>query len=367
MRWLTLDPEHPDDRRTKQDWLDKVDRFWRSFEADFALEFSQGRPKIDEFVQCLSAVSPGIMFEVSPTAVKTLALTPESEMGLRPFVEEMVGRAPGLPGWRFCAYRPSAPMEEAHQLVASKLGSRPKAIGAKTSLGPQGRVEVGLVFPLLSKPGPDALGAEFVVWSEVLFGEERLDKWAWMGRPSTSVGKGGSWTSSAVEDFDRQVAAQLRTRPDVPWSRNRSEKCALMRAEHPGGGTIVLNTRDPQLSNAQFQDRLFASCRFSRFKETFATLILPRFDDIGLRSAIEDRLDIDLTTRGLGGVTGSQTWPDHSRIDVAIESLERLDEVKSVLQGAGLPRQSWLTFYDADKVDEWFGFPDDRTGPPKFR
>lgn len=361
MRWLTLDSRHPQDVALRQLWLDKVERFWHRFVTEVKPAVESQQTPVGPMVDALAEVSDEIMWEMAPPPNSELTLTCESAYGLRPFVDEMIARAPHVPGWRFFSRRPALPLHLVRQSIEAKARKKSSLAGMALDLNLIGNIEVSLDYPLIGHADEKA---DFVGWCEGLFGEEALDHWVTHGNTRRKLMKvNDDWLGPARTRFEALKAKQRASRPSIPWRENTSTHGALLQTA-TSKGVILVSTRDPELATALVQDPLFCSERFSVCGETFAYLHLPRINDVEERALIEDRVAHDLGMAKLGGVTGAQTRPDHSRIDLALEDLQRLDEVRSVLEAVALPNQTWLRFYDRDLTEEWMGFPDDRKTPP---
>lgn len=361
MRWLTLDPRHPDDVAFRQLWLDKIDRFWHRFLIEVKPAVESQQMVVRPMMEAIAQVSDEIMWEMAPPPNSEVTLTCESSYALRPLVDEMIRRAPDVSGWKFFSRRPALPLHLVRKSIEAKARKKSSLAGMELGLNRIGNVEVSLDYPLISIPDDKA---DFIRWCEGLFGEEALDHWVTHGNTHRKLIKvNDDWLGPARAQFDSLKAKQRASRPSIPWRENTSTHGALLQTTTPNG-VILVNTRDPELGTALVQDPLFCSSRFSVCGETFAYLHLPRFNDVQQRTLIDDRVAHDLGMAKLGGVTGAQTWPEHSRVDLALEDLSRMDDLRSVLSAMALPGQTWLRFYDRDLEDEWLGFPNDRSAPP---
>jgi len=114
----------------------------------------------------------------------------------------------------------------------------------------------------------------------------------------------------------------------------------------------------------------FYSCRFSRCKETFCYLKIDgaewvateRFPD---RATMEEALDEALCGAKSGCVTGGGTGLRYSYIDLALVDVRgAMDRIRRVLEQGGIPKRTWLLFFDEHLAQEWIGIYSDSPAPP---
>jgi len=114
----------------------------------------------------------------------------------------------------------------------------------------------------------------------------------------------------------------------------------------------------------------FSSQRFSRAGERFAYLKLSRGSTaaerwLSERRALEDALDCALREARAGCVFGTGLGLSHAYVDLAYADLDNgVHVTREAARRAGVPRESWLLFFDADWGAEWLGVWDESPVPP---
>src|SRR5688572_27145547 len=114
MRWMLADPNNTAEQQHKQQVAAATERWWRAFQgnaANISASFSQrGKFDIVRFMdENLHAIDPRLCWEYGPARRSQnvqagghrLVITPESEHWLRPMLNQVLGRAPQIPGWEF--------------------------------------------------------------------------------------------------------------------------------------------------------------------------------------------------------------------------------------------------------------------------
>jgi hypothetical protein len=68
----------------------------------------------------------------------------------------------------------------------------------------------------------------------------------------------------------------------------------------------------------------------------------------------------------LGVVIGGGTGIRHSYVDLALTDVERgVAATRAALRKGGLPKRSWILFFDDALAAEWIGIHDDTPPPPR--
>ena len=128
---------------------------------------------------------------------------------------------------------------------------------------------------------------------------------------------------------------------------------------------FVGKSPNPAMWMAAHSKRPFFSGRFSRCEETFCYLKVDgaeglddsRFAD---KSEIEDALDEALVPRGLGCQIGGGLGLRYAYVDLALTNVpEAIIAIRERLQAGGVPKRSWILFFDSDLANEWVGIYDD--------
>jgi hypothetical protein len=391
MRWLYYHPANDFEAGERAAVLSRVDAWWREFArraSDIDTLFTRRRGTewdlpgwMNEYLQ---AIHPDLMWEYGRAMNcegHRLAITPESELGLRPLTQVILSRAPSIPGWEFYGYRVPEPLDEALASVHGRTGIDLAGTRVRASIG-EGNV-VDLAFFSDACPGGEdqqSLHAGLVV-TESLLGEQVLNEWIGaIGMfPNSRAGRGSlipldklkptvqALVGSIVDQFP---AAPARPVPDGEWTGSVLQLSPERAEDYPRRQDlwIAVTDRLPVWREAH-SGRSFYSHRFSRIGETFCFLKIDRdetFDDpVQDRARVEEGLDAALGAAGLGAVFGGGTGLRYSYVDLALTDVRAaIPLLRETLRAGGIPQRTWLLFFDATLADEWVGMVDDRTPPP---
>jgi hypothetical protein len=401
MRWLFCNENDADESAQRQAILDRVDRWWREFQAKTgeldALFSRRSQWDLPGWMdRTLQAIDAALMWEYG-AAVQgpghRLVITPESERRLRPLTATIIERAPQLTGWEFYAYRLPEGAEMARQTVEVRTGGSIDDVLAEARLGSHHLVD--LVFHSPRTDGAEdqqALNDAFVA-TETLLGEEILDTWIGAievgafrprGGLARMFGRGKDRPTGLIplerlkETVDALIGGiqdQLPAEPHFRWAADSGWSAIELKPsqadDYPERTDLyVAITATQELWMAAHSGRPFCSQRFSRCGEVFAYVKLDgseglegsRFAD---RTEIEDALNAALGKEALGGTIGGGTGVRYSYIDLALTDLRRgVEAVRSVLRDGRVPRRSWILFFDADLCGEWVGIYDATPPPP---
>jgi len=133
---------------------------------------------------------------------------------------------------------------------------------------------------------------------------------------------------------------------------------------------IVSNTVEPSLENDY---RSGKSIQASHYCSVADHLVYVKIDGIdGLegcrfsdRAEIEDAVDESLRSANLGCVFGGGTGLRYSYVDCAIrKEPTALARIVELLRDAGLPRRSWVLFFDTDRQADWIAIWPGADAPP---
>jgi hypothetical protein len=139
MRWLFSDPKNAQECRQRQQVLERVDHWWRSFsrqQAAIVKSFQQPHGTFDVprwMQEHLQAIDERLCWEFGPATTghgHRLVITPECEHWLRPVVRTIIERAPSIEGWEFFPYRLA---EDAEQAIATVEGASGRTSPARPS------------------------------------------------------------------------------------------------------------------------------------------------------------------------------------------------------------------------------------------
>ena len=388
MRHRFADPKDAREATARKPVVAAIDRFWKAFakktkelDALFAGRIKWDLPKWMQVY--LGAVDRRLMWEYGPALGgkkgHRLVVTAESKLELRPLVDLLLARAPRLAGWQFLAHRPAEALEELEPTLTGRTGRG--APPMRIVVQPEDDA-LTLMFHIEGCTGDDdeAANATAYVTAVVLLGEEMLETWVvTIGvAPLEAAPRTAVPVAKLAKTFAAAVRKQLAKVPRGP-SRGvrRSRSVTLLESKperrklYPGreDGFVFVTARTDILV-ASGQPYPFASARFSRAGETFAYV---KIDGKGgpTDSSFEDREDIEnavddvLRPKKLGVVFGGGTGLRHSYVDLAHEDVVRgVAAVRAALRKGGLPKRSWILFFDDALAAEWVGIYDDSPPPP---
>jgi hypothetical protein len=174
----------------------------------------------------------------------------------------------------------------------------------------------------------------------------------------------------------RAIAQRDREDPQILWTMYQCEPEPGLQDYSQRDDIFVIASCEPQLAEAQANDVLFHSSRFSRRGETFAYLKLDRsadesrgvaaIDSADARGDIEEAVNAVLAEHGLGCTTGGGTGVMYAYVDLALTDVRRASQIlRELLQRRRVNWRSWLLFFDPELVDEWIGIYEETPPPPR--
>lgn len=383
-RWRTSDEEIDD----KEDIERRVDDFWRAFAheaSNITAVFEQhGSFDLAAWMQeGLQGIESELMWEFGPAAQGSghrLIVTPESRRDLRPLAEEIVRRAPRLPGWEFYAYRLPEDVDTARAAVESRCGES-TALSSVAILPGAGN-QLDLVFHGAASAiaEDETVNHQAFVLAECLLGEEILDKWIGfiVADPNLDAPEE---TLTPLEDLRHEVEAHIadirRDLPERPyrdtadgseWSllELKPQEASDYAEQHD---LFVVRTPNVDLWRATHGPS-FCDERYSRHGEVFCYLKLDgsqgleheKFTDKG---EIEGALDAVLKPLQLGCTIGGGSGLRYSYIELALLDVDRaISKCRRLLAEGGVPLHSWLLFHNPDLEHQWVGIYDETPPPP---
>ncbi len=395
MRWLFCDPHNPRECKERQQVLDKVDHWWRSFSRHhpaISESFCRRHPPLDIarwMQEHLQAIDDRLCWEFGPAISGSghrLVITPESEHWLRPVVRTILERAPQIDGWEFFPYRLP---EDAEQAVASVEGRvRADITGTlvEARIGECRKVDVCFHFPHeLAADDQEARCAAFVA-TEALVGEEILDHWIGcidLGPPAIRKARPDCRLLSLDRvrpTVDALIGSLIEQLPCEPtWQSIENANWSGVEL-HPDEGQADYCARDDlfvaisgrlDIFEASHGGGIFSSGCHSRCGETFCYLKIDgaqglarsQFND---RAEIEETLNAALIQEKLGCCFGGGTGLRYSYIDLALTDLPRsIEIVRRILLSGGIPKRTWIQFFDDELAREWVGIHADAPAPPQ--
>jgi hypothetical protein len=386
MRWKFFTPDQsPEEGRARAAALARIEEWWQAFSArtDDLERFFDNQAQWDLagwMQQHLQGIDPRLMWEFGPGVDQghRLIITPEGEHHLRPLVDEIITRAPQLPGWLFFNHRTPEPAGHMARTVLSRSGLEPAFTAVALAPGELNRIDLTFQFPagFLEYQRPVA-HTQAVIAAESLLGEDMLGDWlgkldaqarvtqpiALSSLPRTFAALAGTQRAKIpAEPFLDRIDTLPRT--TVELNSNLAEDYAHrydLRWAH---------TSAPELWRNAHSDQRFWSGRFSRSEEMFcylkidrgATESTPRPDH---HIRFEAPLDGALRARRYGCVIGAGTGSRYTYIDLALLDLDgALRRLRKLLQHAGVSHRAWLQFFDSSLGGEWIGMWPDSPPPP---
>lgn len=386
MRWKFFTPgESPEEEHARQAVVARIEAWWDAFraKAEDLERFFDNQLDWDLpgwMQQHLQSIDSRLMWEFGPGASggHRLVITPEGEHHLRPLVDQIIARAPKLPGWLFFNHRTPEPVGHMARTVHSRSGLEPAFTGVSVTPGELNRIDLTFQFPagFLEFQRPVA-HTQAVVAAEALLGEDLLGDW--LGRLDADTRVTQTLAASALpRAFAAMAGTQRAKLPAEPF---------IDRVNGDGRTTIELNpkraedythrydlrwahTSAPDLWRNAHSDQRFWPGRFSRCAETFCYLKIdrgsvesdPRQDH---HARFEVALDGALRARRYGCVIGAGTGLRYTYIDLALLDVEgALRRLRKLLQHAGVSRRAWVQFFDSSLGAEWVGMWPDSPPPP---
>ena len=387
MRWkYYIAGEHPQEDAQHTAVVARIDRWWEAFAAKaFELDrlfTGQTEWNLVEWMrENLQAIDPRLLWEFGPGAGDghRLVVTPEAEHHLRPLVDEIVGRAPFLPGWSFHTHRVAESVRHLPRTIESRTGVAPAFTGVGLQRGEFNRVDVSFQFPseFLEQRRSVAHAQAFLA-AELLLGEDLLRDWMGVLKATSEVEQPlppsvlrRAFTALAVEQRSAIPAQPFLDRLDtLAWTTVdlRPKKAADYVHRYDLAAAV---TGAPDLWRNAHSDQVFWSGRFSRSGETFCYLKIDRGGPLRAtavadRARLEEALNETLRSRRLGCVIGGGSGRRYSYVDLAVtDVLAAAEAIRSVLGQLKLPtRRAWIQFFDDSLAAEWIGMWPDSPAPP---
>jgi hypothetical protein len=393
MRWLFCDHSNPHECRRRQRVLDLVDAWWRAFAKDNekicqAFRSSQLPFDLPRWMdEHLHAIDDRLCWEFGPALAgrgHRLVITPESEHWLRPLVQEILHRAPPLAGWEFYPYRLPEDPSQAIATVEARVGFDISQATIEARIGECRKVDLCFHFPGAGAVHDQEARVAAFVATEALVGEEILDHWIGTIDVEISSARRGkecrllplARLKPTVDALIGSLVEQLPSEPTwkyidgAPWSgielnvdEGQEDYCAR-------DDLFVAISGRLDVFEAVHSGGIFYSPCHSRSGETFCYLKIDgaegladsKFHD---RAEMEEALNAALIPAQLGCSYGGGTGLRYSYIDLALADLQRaIPLVRHVLLDGGVPKRTWLLFFDDELAHEWIGIHADAPEPP---
>ncbi len=387
MRWKYYTPgERPEEDAARAMLLTRIEAWWRAFaiksgDLDRLFTNQSEWDLVGWMEQHLQSIDPRLMWEFGPgsTGGHRLVITPETDHHLRPLVDEILARAPTLPGWSFFSYRKSESAEHMAVAVKSRTGVEPAFTGIGLTAGECNRIDLAFQFPQAFLDGRHGVArSQAFLATESLLGEDLLTDWVGrldaVGQVAEPLPPG-----SIRRAFVTLAAGQRANIPARPFL-GRLESLSWTEIDlKPKKAEDYVHRYDllaavtcaPDMWRNAHSGELFWSGRFSRSGETFCYLKIDRGGPLR-RSAVADRIKTEdalnhaLRPAGLGCVIGGGSGRRYDYIDLALLDVRAAAEmIRSVLrQGKPNTRRAWIQFFDNILGAEWIGIWPDSPAPP---
>ena len=333
MRWKFFTPgERPDEDARRAILSSQIDAWWEAFAAkaeDLDRMFN-GRGDWDLVAwmeQTLQAIDQRLMWEFGPggSGGHRLVITPEADHHLRPLVDEILARAPTLPGWSFFAHRRAESVEQMTLAMKNRTGAEPAFTGVGLTAGECNRIDLSFQFPRSFLDNQrDLARTQAFLAAESLLGEDLSTDWVGVLDAVSEVAQ--PLPPGALRRAFIMLGAEQRSRIPAQPFLDRLESLAWTEIDlRPKKQEDYLHRYDlgaavtcaPDLWRNAHSSQLFWSGRFSRSGETFCYL-----EDRSRRSAAPLRGgEADQARRCIepGAASGAARLRDRRRIGTALQ------------------------------------------------
>jgi hypothetical protein len=387
MRWKFYTPgERPEEDAQHTAVIARIDAWWQAFagqavELDRLFSNQVEWDLVGWMEQHLQSIDPRLVWEFGPgsTGGHRLVITPEADHHLRPLVDEILARAPVLPGWSFFPHRKAESAAHMAFAVKSRSGVDPAFTGVALTAGEFNRIDLAFQFPPSFLQGRDGIArTQTFLAAESLLGEDLLTDW--VGRLDAVAEVVQPLPPGAVRRAFMTLAAGQRSSIPAQPFLERLESLAWTEVDlKPKKAQDYLHRYDllaavtcaPDMWRNAHSGELFWSGRFSRSGETFCYLKIDRGGPlrraaVAHRTATEDALNAALRPGQLGCVIGGGSGRRYDYIDLALVDVGAAATLmRSVLQRGGLAtRRAWIQFFDNILSAEWIGMWPDSPEPP---
>ena len=388
--------DNPQEAAEREAIVARIDAWWRAFEGkvdDLRAHFKgKARWDLPQWMDDnLSPIHPKIMWEYGP-AVRgdghRLVLTPESAHELRPLVAKILERAPSLPGWEFYDARLPEDLASTRATVRGRASYDLDDFLVRVSVSDERRVDLCYYSPRIGSAEDEAAFNAAFIATETLLGEHCLARWvgaieigpypdeAVTGRDAPRHAIKLDWLKETVDAAVESIRDQLPPNPHHEWVEKAEWTMWKLEPEpaddFPNQADLFVGkSPNPAMWIAAHSGGLFYSERFTRCGESFCYLKVDGaegLDDSTFadKGDIEDALDEALIRRGLGCQVGGGMGLRYAYVDMALTDVPAaITAIRERLQAGGLPKRSWIRFFDTDLASEWVGVYDDTLEPPR--
>ena len=388
MRWKFQDSANIAESAQRQKLMNRIDQWWDEFQhrTDDLDAMFLGKSDWDvvTWVESkLFLIHEDLSWEFRPSSVAgkhELAFSPDQNPGLVELCQQIVKRAPDVPGWQFDLFRQAISVEDCLQRTAEATGIDLSNATVSMHEGRANQIDFVFHFDRLP-PDEDVLFESLLIATEMLVGEQQM--MGWVGTFDAIDTEPAdddklrfvrmSQVPSAFQTAQENIKDRLETESYVDridqlqWAAFELKPAeAIDYADRDDLLTAV--TCDPDLAAATFEAQAFASARFSRTGETFCYI---KVDERGAvdsgfaeREDMEEAIRATLESQELGCLVGSGTGLRYTYLEVALTDLDNaLLAIRETLQEGQVSRRSWVLFHDAVWQNEWFSIYEGASGP----
>ncbi|MEE9312136.1 MAG: hypothetical protein V3V10_06940 [Planctomycetota bacterium] len=378
MRWLFPSEYAIEENPARKAVLSRIDAWWQAFLDN--IDQLSVNPEFDvpAFMrEHLEAIDHRLCWDVdtSDSQNRTLAITPEEAVNLRPLCDAIIARAPENTGWKFFHGHQAHDVDAAHAMVEAMTGSEVGRCKINTSVSELNTIDLHFYLP--DAPAAAIATEQAHILAETLLGEEAFARW--VGNIHVEEQEEDHWVE--LDILKRHVFADVagivsslperalfETVEELQWSLWRlspEKKDDYSRHQDLVMGSSAL---DAMAGCAQL-GRPFDSQRYSRCHEVFVYL---KIDGVGQsmkermasRKIIEKALEV-VVSEGLGVVVGAGTGWRYSYLDIALADVPNgINRIKEIAKESKVNGRSWILFHDQHLGDEWIGIYKDTPPPP---
>lgn len=388
-RWVFTEELSEVEREVHDYYLKKIDQWWTEFqkhESDILASMNHGGSlDLGKFMKDnLQGIYPKLFWEFGPALHgegHRLVITPETNKFLRPFVNEIINRAPQIIGWEFYAYRQSERFDDAEATVKGRTGGTIKDLEVQLIANEFNAIDV--IFIRKNCLTNDDFNRSFndaFVGLEAILGEEVLDKWVGyidvVNQPVDAIRVLNiKDLKASFESEIKEVQAKLPSSyyydisNESSWTGyelNPKEQQNYLSCED----LYMARTMNTSIWRNAHSNELFYSERHSKNGETFCFLkidgdSLMNEKSLTDKANLENALDSVLIDQGLGSVVGGGVGLKYIYIDLALTDLvSGVNVVKKVASQYAVTNNAWILFFDSELESEWVGIRGDSPRPP---
>lgn len=380
MRWLFPSKDAIEESPARKAVLSRIDAWWQAFSDNIDQFYTGTEFDIHAFMRTnLEAIDHRLRWDFDLTAgdiPRSLSITPNNAVQLRPLCDAIIARAPTNTGWEFFHGQQARDAASTKSMAEALTGVGFGRCKINTSVSELNTIDLHFYLP--DAPSDAKALEQAKILSQALLGEEAFARWV------------GKIHLEEQEDEDRwvdldglkrnvfsdvaDIVSNLPERPlfetvkELQWSLWRlspEKKDDYSRHQDLVMGSSALDA----MAGCTQLGLPFDSQRYSRCHEVFVYL---KVDGVGQsmkermaeRKVIERALEA-LVSDGLGVVVGAGTGWRYSYLDIALADVPNgIHRIKELAKECRVNGRSWILFHDQHLGDEWIGIYKDTPPPP---